>query len=177
MIPKEKKREIINSLADKLSRQKIVIFSDYTGLKVNQIQGLRKQLRQKGIDYQVAKKSLIDLSLEKAGLKDIKIKNLVGQIALVFGYQDEIFPAKILYNFSKDNPALKILAGLAGKKYLESEAIINLAKLSSKEELFAQLIIIISSPISGLINTLSGNINNLISLLSAVKINKSGLES
>jgi len=177
MNPKKEKQEIINNLADKLSRQKIVIFSDYTGLKVNQIQELRRQLREKGIDYQVAKKTLIDLALEKAGLKTAKVKEVSGQIALVFGYQDEVWPAKILYNFSKDNQALKILAGLVKGKYLASEAIINLAKLPSREELLAQLISIIFSPITGLINVLSGNINNLVQLLAAIKSNKSSLES
>jgi len=172
MITKEKKQEIINSLADKLSHQKIVIFSDYTGLKVNQIQELRKQLRKEEIDYQVAKKTLIDLALEKAGLKEVKAKEMPGQLALVFGYQDEVLPAKILYNFSKDNQALKILAGLVKGEYLESEAIINLAKLPSREELLIQLINIISSPISGLINTLYGNINNLVQLIVAIKSNK-----
>ncbi len=177
MIPKEKKQEIINSLADKLSRQKIVIFSDYTGLKVNQIQELRRQLREKGIDYQVAKKTLINLALEKVGFKAVKVKEMAGQLALVFGYQDEILPAKILYNFSEDNQALKILAGLVGGKYLESEAIINLAKLPSKEELLFQLVSIISSPITGLVNILYGKINNLVQLLIVIKNNKSSPES
>ena len=76
MITKQQKKEIINDLTDKLSKQKVVIFSDYTGLTVNQAQELRSQLRENNIDYKVAKKTLIDLSLEKAGFKDIKIRNL-----------------------------------------------------------------------------------------------------
>lgn len=177
MINKEKKQEIINNLADKLSRQKTVIFLDHTGLKVNQVQQLRQELREKEIDYQAAKKTLINLALQKIGFKDIFIKDLSGQIALVFGYQDEILPAKIIYNFSKGNEALKILAGLVKGEYLEKEAIIDLAKLPSKEELLVQLVNIIWSPIGGLINALEGNLNNLVGLLEVIKNNKSSLES
>jgi large subunit ribosomal protein L10 len=170
MISKKQKQEIINNLVDKLSRQKAVIFSDYTGLKVSQIQELRRELREKGIDYQVAKKTLIDLALEKAGFKNVRVKELPGQIALVFGYQDEVLPAKILYNFAKGNESLKILAGLVQGEYLESEAVINLAKLPSREELLAKLVSNVGAPLAGLINTLQGNLRKLIFILKNLKL-------
>jgi len=170
MTSKEKKQKIINDLADKLARQKAVIFSDYTGLKVNQVQKLRRQLREKQIDYQVSKKTLIDLALKKAGLDKIRAKELPGQLVLVFGYQDEISPAKILYNFSKENEALKILAGLVNGEYLTEEAIISLAKLPSREELLAKLIGSISAPLFGLINAFQGNLRKLTNLLRNLKL-------
>jgi len=169
MISKEKKQEIIKNLADKLARQKTVIFSDHTGLKVNQVQDLRQQLREEKVDYQVAKKTLIDLAFKKAGFDKIKIKELHGQIALVFGYQDEIWPAKILYNFSRENKSLKILAGLVNGEYLEEEAIISLAKLPSKQELLAKLVGSVSAPLSGLINVLQGNLIKLVNLFKNLK--------
>ena len=169
MITKEQKKETIKDLVDKLSRQKSVIFSDYTGLGVNQFQVLRSQLREQGIDCQVAKKTLIDLALEKAGF-DIKIKELPGQVVLAFGYQDEVLPAKILYNFSKENEALKILTGLVQGEYLENEAIISLAKLPSRQELLARLVGSFSSPLSGLINALQGNMRKLIFIIKDMKL-------
>ena len=118
--PISKKREIIRDLTDKLSRQKSVVFFDYTGLKVSQFQDLRSQLRDQGIDCQAAKKSLIDLSLEKANLKDSKIRDLPGQLALALGYEDEVLPAKVLYDYSKKNEDLKILTGFVNGEYLEN---------------------------------------------------------
>ncbi len=170
MISKEKKQEIIKDLADKLSRQKTVIFSDHTGLKVNQVQNLRWQLREEKIDYQVAKKTLIDLAFKKAGFDKIKIKGLPGQIALIFGYEDEILPAKILYNFSRENESLRILAGLVNGEYLEEKAIIGLAKLPSRQELLARLIGNVSAPLSGLINVLQGNLIKLVNLFKNLKL-------
>ena len=170
MISKKEKQEIIKNLADKLSRQKTVVFFNYTGLKVSQIQELRRQLREKGIDCQIAKKTLIDLALKKANFDKVNIRELSGQIALVFSYQDEILPAKILYNFSKENKSLKILLGLVNGEYLEEEAIINLAKLPSRQELLAKLVSCLSMPISGLTNVLQGNLIKLMNLLKNLKL-------
>ncbi|MFH1938122.1 MAG: 50S ribosomal protein L10 [Patescibacteria group bacterium] len=170
MITKEKKKEIVKDLIDKLSRQKSVIFFDYTGLKVNQFQELREKLREENIDCTVVKKSLIDLALKKAAsteaaFKNLKIRDLPGQVGLVFGYEDEVLPAKILYDFSKKNKDLKIMTGLIKSEYLENEAVISLAKLPTKKELLTKLINSISAPIYGLNNALQGNLRKLVYIL------------
>ncbi len=170
MITKDTKKEIIKDLVDKLSKHKVIVFFDYTGLSVDKFQELRKELREEGINCHVVKKTLIDLSLEKAGLKiPEKIKKVPGQIALVLGYEDEVIPAKILYNFSKKNNEVKIITGIISGNYLENEAIINLAQLPSKQELLAKLVASISSPIYGLVNTLQGNLRKLVFVLSNIK--------
>jgi len=170
MITKKQKQEIIKNLADKFSRRKTVVFFDYTGLTVNQFQELRRQLREKEMDCQVVKKTLVDLALKKANFKNIEAKELPGQLALVFGYQDEILPAKILYNFSKENESLKILTGLFNEKYLENEAVINLAKLPAREELLAKLVGCLRRPISDLSNTLQGNLRKLTFILKSCSV-------
>ena len=165
MITKEKKKEIVEGLAARLSRQKTVVFFDYTGLKVNQVQELREKLRGEEIDCQASKKTLIDLALSKAGLDGVKVKDLPGQIAMVFGYKDEVMPAKILYDFSKENEDVKILSGFIQGEYLENEVILNLAKLPSKQELLGKLVGSIASPLSGMVNVLQGNLRGLICVL------------
>ena len=170
MITKEQKKEITSSLIDKLSRQKAVVFFDYTGLKVNDFQELRNKLREQEIECQAYKKTLVDLSLEEAGLKGLKVRDLPGQIALVFGYNDEVMPAKILYDFSKDNEEVKILSGFIQGEYLEQVAIESLAKLPSRQELLVKAIGSILSPISNLTNVFNGNLLKLINLLKNLKL-------
>ncbi|MBU2579899.1 50S ribosomal protein L10 [Patescibacteria group bacterium] len=165
MITKEKKKEIVDGLTDKLSRQTAVVFFDYTGLKVNQVQKLREKLRGEEIDCQASKKTLIDLALGKAGLSGVKIKDLPGQVAMVLGYKDEVAPAKILYDFSKGNENLKILSGFVQGEYLGNDAILSLAKLPSKQELLGKLVGSIASPLSGMVNVLQGNLRGLICVL------------
>ena len=170
MITKEQKKELVTDLTDKLSRQKSVIFFDYTGLKVNKFQELRKKLREQKIDCQVSRKTLIDLSLKKSGLDSLDATTLGGQIALVFGYKDEVLPAKILYDFSKENEEIKILSGFVQGEYLENEAIISLAKLPSRQELLSKMIRSILSPVSNLTNVLNGNLIKLINIFKNLKL-------
>lgn len=165
MISKDKKKEIIKDLTDKLKKQKSVVFSDYTGLSVNQAQELRAKLREEGIDYVVAKKTLIDLALKEAGFKDISVKDLKGQISVTCGYEDEVLPAKTLYDFAKGNQSLKILSGIVSGQHMSEDQVIELAQLPTKQELLAKLVGSLAAPMSGMLNALESNIKSLIYIL------------
>ena len=87
---------------------------------------------------------------------------------MVLGFGDEVSPAKIPYQFSLGNENLKILGGFFEDKFRSAEEIIALAKIPSKQELFAKVVGSISSPISGFVNVLQGNIRNLVYALSKI---------
>jgi len=165
MLSKDQKKQIVEDLTGKLTQQKAVVFFDYTSLKVNEFQELRAELLENKIECQVVKKSLINLALEKAGHKDIKAREMPGQIALIFGSEDEVLPAKILYTFSRQNQKVKILAGLIEKDYLDETAMLVLAKLPSKQELLAKLVSSIKAPMYGFHNALRGNLQKLLFIL------------
>lgn len=57
---KEQKQEIINQLSDKLSQMKSMVFINYYGLKVNELQKLRKLCKEQKIDFLVTKKSYLN---------------------------------------------------------------------------------------------------------------------
>jgi len=66
---KQQKEEILNQLTDRLNKMKSAVFVDYSGLNVKSVEQLRSSLREEDVSYQVAKKTLIKLALEKAGLQ------------------------------------------------------------------------------------------------------------
>lgn len=167
MLLKSQKSEIIKDLADKLSRQKIAIFSDFHGVSVAKIQALRRLLKKSGGEYKVAKKTLLDRAL--TGQKTaLKAKELEGELGVAFGYEDEVSAAKTLFKFSKENETFKILAGILGDQILSGKQIMALAKLPSKELLWAQLAGVLQSPLRGLTSVLTGNIRNLVTVLHKV---------
>jgi len=167
MLTKQQKQELIEELTDKLKRQKSLIFTDFRGLKMGEMQELRKNLKEAEIDYKVAKKTLIKLAIEKAK-KEIDTNQFESSVALAFGYKDPIMPAKILDKFTKKHKSLKILGGLMDNKFLTIEEVKELARIPSKNELLARLVSGLKSPISGFVNVLQGNIRNLIGVLSAI---------
>ena len=167
-LTKDKKNKILSELKEKIDRQKVVIFADFTGIKVKDLSNLRKKIKKENGELKVAKKTLARIAFEKVGLK-INKEQLKGEAAFVFGYQDQVGPAKILYQFSKANPNFKILGGFLNGELKNDLDIIELAKLPSREELLARFVGSISAPISGLVNVLQGNIKGLIFALSAIK--------
>ena len=168
---KEEKKKILKELKEKISKQKVTIFVDFTGLKMKDIFDLRKKLKMVDSQLKVTKKTLAQIAFNKSGLKT-EIKKLKGEIAFVFGLKDEISPAKIIFQFSQINPNLKILGGFLENKFVEAEKIVELAKLPTREELLGKLVGSISAPVSNLINVLQGNLRNLVSILSQLKVNQ-----
>ncbi len=167
-LTKDQKKKILDDLKEKLEKQKALIFVDFTGLKVKNLSDLRKKLKAAANELKVAKKTLFNLAFKEKGL-EMKTKELQGEIALVFGYEDYMSPAKMVYQFSKDNPNIKILGGFIENEYKEAEEIITLAQLPSQEVLLAQLVGSISAPVSNFINVLQGNIKGLINVLAKAK--------
>ena len=171
-LTKIQKQKILEELKEKVARQKAIVFASITGLKVKDLSALRKKLKGQGCEIKVVKKTLIALALKEKKL-EADLRKLEGEIALGFGYEDELIPFKSLYEFSKENDKLKIVGGLIGKEFLEKEKAIELAKLPSREELLTKLVLSLSSPISGLINVLEGNLKGLICVLSQLQKVKS----
>lgn len=171
MLTKTQKSRVVEDLIDKFKRQKIAIFSDFHGISVSKLQALRRLLKKDEAEYKVAKKTLLDRALEVAGEK-LKTKELQGEIGVIFGYGDEIVPAKTLLKFSKANETFKILGGILDKRLLSAKDVIMLAKLPSKDVLIGQFIRTLQAPLRGLVNVLQGNIRNLVVVLNKIQDKK-----
>ena len=169
---KEQKKQIVDNLAEKLSNFKSLVFTDYKGLTVAEASAIRKLAKEQGAEYIVAKKTLINLALDKAGLKDIDVKSLTGNVALIIGFEDEVAPAKIAANFAKDHEALKLLGGIMEQKYIDLAQVELLSKIPSKAELLAKLVGSLNSPVSGFVNVLAGSLRGLVYVLNAIKESK-----
>ncbi len=167
MLNRSQKEKIVEEISDKFKRAKIALFSDFHGVAVSKAQVLRRLLKKENADYKVAKKTLLDRALGKAGLK-IKTQELQGEISVTFGYGDEVSPAKILAKFGKENETFKLLGGVLGERTLTGQEVLTLAKLPTREILLSQLLGTMQSPIRGLVSVLGGNIRELIMVLNKI---------
>ena len=168
MLSKSEKSEVVEDLAEKFFRQKISIFSDFSGVSVAKSQALRRLLKKSDAEYKVAKKTLLDRALEKSGIT-LKTKDLQGEIGVAFGYGDQAAPAKVLMKFAKENETFKILGGILGSRILTGKEVLALARLPSREVLLAQVIGALSAPMRGLAVALYANTRNLVAVLNRVK--------
>jgi len=169
-LTKIQKENIVEKIKEGLDKQKSMVFVSVEGLKAADLFELRTKLREAGCQLMVAKKTLMGIAFKDAKI-DIDKDKLDGQVALVFGFQDEVLPAKTTYEFSKKNGNLKIVGGFLEDKFREVNEIITLAQIPSRKELLAKVVGSISAPMSGLANVLQGNMRGFVQVLSKIKNN------
>lgn len=157
-LTKQEKQTIIEELKEKIDKQKSIVFADFTKLKVKDLSNLRKIMRKEDCELKVAKKTLISIALKGKNIT-VDLDQLKGEIALGFGYKDEITPFKIIHNFSKENENLKLLGGLAFGEFYGLEQAVTLAKLPSKEEILAQIFYSTNYSIFGIFDSLQKKLN------------------
>jgi len=167
MQTKIQKEELVKTLAQKIKDSKTVVFSDFKGLSVKDMTSLRRELRTKGIDFQVLKKTLLSIALKDAGI-EMDARKMEGQIAVAVSAGDEVEASKIIAKMAKANENLKIAGGILGKKILSKEEVVALSKLPGKDELLAKLVGTLNAPVSGFVNVLAGNMRGLVQVLKAI---------
>ena len=164
---RKKKDEIINEMADNLSRCAVAITTDYRGMSAKEMVQLRHQLHQQGIKYKVVKNTLARFAAEKAGVKGLD-QFLRGPMAIAISYDDPVKPARIINDHIKAaNSALKIKGGVLGNRALTASDVINLANTPSKEVLLSQLLGSMKSPIQSFHSVLNAPMRGLVTVLNA----------
>lgn len=159
-LTKEEKRQVLDELKEKIDKQKSIAFCDFTGLKVKDLSSLRKTMKNQDCELRVAKKTLIGLALKEKNIT-ADLKELKGEIALGFGYKDEVSPFKLLYDFSKKNDKVKLLGGFINKDFYGKEKAVELAQMPSRDELVARLLFVPKIPIFNIFNILQRNLSIL----------------
>jgi len=170
-LTKEQKQDIVSNLEQSIEKQKSIVFVGFDGVDVKEITQFRELLKDGGSEMKVAKKSLMKIALKN---KDIEFEpqELEGEVAMVFGYEDEIAPSKLSYDFSKKNEKIKILGGFLENKFYEINDVIKLAQLPNKEQLLGMLVGTLNAPTTNLVGVLSGNTRNLVYALSQIRDKK-----
>ena len=164
---KKEKEIIIDELADSLSKCAIVIATDYRGLTAKEMVQLRRQLSDSGIEYRVAKNTLTRFAAGKTDMTQLEAL-LTGPVALTFGFDDAIAPAKALNDYIRStNSVLQIKGGLMGDRLLNEKEIVSLASIPPKEVLLGQLVGQLASPLQSLHNVFSSPIRGLLYVIQA----------
>lgn len=143
----------------------------YSGLSSPDLSNLRLSLKSSQADLFVVKNSVARRALKGNGLEEI-VKRIEGPCGLVFTLVEPVDASKTLYNFSKDHQQLKLEGGFLKDKILEKKDIEAMAKIPSQLALRTELVMVIKSPITRLVTTLSGTINQLVYCLEQIKSKK-----
>lgn len=163
-LTKEKKNEVVTEISALLGSSKMTVVAEYRGTTVKAIQALRRDAKANGTKISVVKNRLVIKALENSEtLKNVEKTALKGQLLYAFNALDEVAPASTLATFAKTNPSIQFVGAITAEgKFIGVEEVKALAALPSKNDLIAQVIATLLSPVHDVTNALSGNLHALL---------------
>jgi large subunit ribosomal protein L10 len=165
-VKREDKARVIEELAEKL-RGGSAVLVDYQGMDVAQSTQLRARSREAGVEFVVAKNTLTRRAAGEAGVEDLS-EYLVGPTALAFS-EDPVASAKLMAEFADQVESFALKGGLLeGGRVLDEAEVVALSRLPGREQLLAQVVGGISSPLTGLVNVLNNTVQGLVVALNQI---------
>lgn len=174
----QKNTDIVNELKEKISNAKSITFIDYQGLDVNNINEFRQQMTDEESESVIAKNTLLKLALEDEGIDTNEMTDhLKGPTAAIFSYKDPVAYLKPLFEFAKKLSLPKVKFALIEGVFTAAEKVEQISELPSREQLLAQVVGGLKSPLSGFINVIGGNRRKLVNVLTKIadEKNKGGV--
>jgi len=163
-LTKKAKDDVVAHVSDLLSSSKMTVVATYKGTTVKAMQQLRRDARDNGTKVRVVKNRLVIKALQNNDtFKSVDTSSLTGQLLYAFNTEDEVAPAKALATFAKLNPSIAFVGAITPEgKFVSADEVQALAALPGKNELIAQVIATLASPVNDVMGGLSGNLHALL---------------
>ena len=165
---RDEKAAVIDRIAGELESSSAVFAVDYRGITVSQVADLRAKLRTADATFAVVKNSLTERAADKAGAEALK-SVLEGPTALTFVRGDAAAAAKALSDAQRVTDVLAFKGGLMDGQAVSADDIRAIAKLPSREVLYAQLVGTVAAPLNGLARTLNALISGIAVQLGQIR--------
>jgi len=167
-LPTEEKQAIVARLNEAISSSSSIYVAEFSQLSANDMNELRRLVRDTDAQFIVVKNRLFRLALagtEAEGLTEL----MTGPRAIIFCSGDLVAAAAAVAKFATDHSdAITLKGGFAEGEVLDEQQANYMATLPSRNELLAHVVGGISAPITGLVFTLSGLVSDLVFTLQAV---------
>ena len=168
-MPTDTKRQAVAELADMLRSSSAMAVADYRGLKVSEMQAVRRTLRDSGVQLTVAKNRLLKIAADEADRTELK-SMLDGPTALATIDGDEAAMAKAMVEAFRPYARIGVTVrgGMLGNRAIDASQLTRLATLPSRDVLLGKIAGGMAAPLSGMANVLAGNLRAFANVLSAV---------
>ncbi|MEX2361568.1 MAG: 50S ribosomal protein L10, partial [Patescibacteria group bacterium] len=149
-ILRAQKESLVEKLVGELKESRISLIVAYQNLNAQANLQLRDKAFEQNGKLKMLSNNLLKLVLKNLGLdKELEIPSR--QLALAYGFEDEVTAAKLLADFAKETEALEVLGGWIDGKFFSAADVKTLASLPNKETLQAQVVGRLAGLIQGLV--------------------------
>lgn len=142
----EMKKSVIQEISMRIENAQSVVVFEYQGLSVKELEDLRRQLAQEGVDLKVYKNRLAKIAVEESGYQAMS-DELVGPNVIAFSNEDAVAGARIISKFAKEHDQVKMKTGIVEGEVVGVEVLNKLASLPSREGLLSMLLSCLQAPI------------------------------
>ena len=176
-MPTDTKRQAVAELTEMLRSSSAMAVADYRGLKVSEMQSVRRTLRDSGVQLTVAKNRLLKIAADEADRPELK-PMLEGPTALVTVDGDEAAMAKALSEALRPYArVVTVRGGMLGSRAIDASQLTRLATLPSRDALLGRVAGGMAAPMTGMAAVLAANLRNLVGVLTAVADKKRETET
>ncbi|HXG38221.1 MAG TPA: 50S ribosomal protein L10 [Bacteroidota bacterium] len=169
---RSEKEAIVAKVAERAARAQAMYFADFTGLTVAEEAELRREFRKSGVEYTVAKNTLVRKALEQVTGYDRVFDKLTGPTGIAFSYDDVVAPAKVIKKFNEKTGKLNLKVAVLDKQVFDGSQLDQLAKLPGRLEIMAGIVGSLQSPISGIVGALNAVMRDLVNVIDAIEKKK-----
>jgi len=163
-LTKQEKQDVVAEIGELLKASKMTVVAKYQGTTVKAMQGLRRKARDNGTKVKVVKNRLVVQALKASDAhKNTDAAALEGMLLYAFNGEDEVAAAQVLADFAKANPTIEFVGAIdAAGAFLGADDVKALAALPGKNQLIAETVAMLLSPVHDVTNALSGNLHALL---------------
>lgn len=165
-ITRKKKEELVALYSDLIKESSALIFTNYTGSTVPQIQSLRAKLTEADANYLVVKNTLLGIAL-KENDQEASEELLSGPNAVLFSGEDVGASVTALKDWIKQEKIMEIRGAVMEGNVLDAKSAEALADLPTKEQLLAMILGTISAPARDIVGVINAPAASLVRVINA----------
>ena len=165
---KNEKAEIVAEVKEMIEGSSAVYLTDFSGISVADITGIRNEFRKEGVKYKVIKNTLFNRAVSESGKYSKLSNHLVGMTGYAFADENPVAPAKIIKKYFDDKKKLTLKACYIEDQFFDGSKLIELASLPSKKEIIAGILNAINSPASGIVGAINAVMRDLVSVIDQI---------
>lgn len=165
-ITKERKKDLVDQYKSLLDSNTGMILTNYIGLSVKELEGLRRDIREAGGEFHVVKNTLVDLALKEAEIP-MPENALDGPTAIGFASEDIVGVAKAIVDLSKESEFLVVKGAVIDGVSYNSQQVRRLAELPALPIVQAQLLGVLQAPANRIASILAGSVRQVVNVVKA----------
>lgn len=165
-ISRQKKKSLIEQYKEQIEQSSAIVFTDYRGTTVPQIQSLRTKLQENDTAYLVIKNTLFGVALQEAGRTPPE-ELLAGPNAVALVGEDIGKGVTALKDWIKAERIVEIKGALLENEVLDAVRAESLSDLPTKEQVLASVLGVLNAPASNLARMLNAPTASLVRVINA----------